>query len=374
MPIALSLRPLSGLYNPFSSACSVLCNHPAPAEIKEVISKCKQTLTVDGKRIQHLRALLQDKFEHSSVNRFSARRNGSQMIKYAGNSTQIPDDLLRRYIDRDSRTITPTPTINSSQTRTSGGGGGGGGSHLSNSRRCITPELGKNEAMKERKKLILDLRRTHSQETLYWRPSSDVSGTTIDDGGSSSLLDQNKKQLGKSTKKSQSTKNNSSNSKQRSKTNNNTIIITATIPEEDGAETANNNDKNILNTVSCINEQEIIDDGHNIRRGKRRKKNKSSSNSNNTTTNMSGVGHIIKTFYLSEDPETQVSAFDADSLNFSNRPSLQPTNLLNNCEQIKNEEERILLDGSFLTEEAFRTLRIDLNLDRIENTFERYVS
>lgn len=66
MPIALSLRPLGGLYNPFSSACSVLCNHPAPAEIKEVISKCKQTLAVDGKRIQHLRALLQDKFEYPS--------------------------------------------------------------------------------------------------------------------------------------------------------------------------------------------------------------------------------------------------------------------------------------------------------------------
>lgn len=88
---------------------------------------------------------------------------------------------------------------------------------------------------------------------------------------------------------------------------------------------------------------------------------------------MNGVGHIIQTFHLSDDPETQVSAFDTDSLNDNNRPSLQSTNIIN-TDQIRNQEEKILLDGSFLTEEAFRTLRIDLNLDRIENTFERYVS
>lgn len=42
--MALSLRPFGGIYNPFSKGCSVLCNHPAPAEVKQVISKCKQSL------------------------------------------------------------------------------------------------------------------------------------------------------------------------------------------------------------------------------------------------------------------------------------------------------------------------------------------
>lgn len=42
--MALSLRPFGGIYNPFSKGCSVLCNHPAPAEVKQVINKCKQSL------------------------------------------------------------------------------------------------------------------------------------------------------------------------------------------------------------------------------------------------------------------------------------------------------------------------------------------
>lgn len=167
--------------------------------------------------------------------------------------------------------------------------------HLSNSRRCITPELGKTEALKERKQLILDLRRTHSQETLYWRPSSDISGaTTVEDVGSSAGGGGAKQLPDKSMKKlntSKSLTKNSQNGRHRSKGNssNNNVIITATIPEEDANEThhthlkqdnVNNKERNILNNVSCINEQEMVEDGHHIRRGKRCKKLKSSTNSN----------------------------------------------------------------------------------------------
>ena len=42
--MALSLRPFGGLFNPYAKGCSVLCNHPAPAEVKHVINQCKQNL------------------------------------------------------------------------------------------------------------------------------------------------------------------------------------------------------------------------------------------------------------------------------------------------------------------------------------------
>lgn len=82
----------------------------------------------------------------------------------------------------------------------------------------------------------------------------------------------------------------------------------------------------------------------------------------------------ITTFHLSEDPETQVAALGPDSLNPSTRPSLIPNaaSLLPGKE--KRESEPILLKGSFLTDEAFQALKTELDIDVIENTFDKYVS
>lgn len=76
---------------------------------------------------------------------------------------------------------------------------------------------------------------------------------------------------------------------------------------------------------------------------------------------------------MSQDPETQVATLGPDSLNPSTRPSLIPNaaNLLPSKE--KRESDQILLKGSFLTDEAFQALKIKLDVDLIENTFERYV-
>lgn len=65
---------------------------------------------------------------------------------------EFNETLCFRYTETDSRPLTPAPTITSNHTRNSG------------SRRCVTP----NPEMCEKKRLILDLRRSHSQVRLLF--------------------------------------------------------------------------------------------------------------------------------------------------------------------------------------------------------------
>lgn len=65
-----------------------------------------------------------------------------------------------RYTETDSRPLTPAPTLASAHTRASG------------SRRCITPDPITTAEIREKTLLVLDLRRSHSQETLTWHGSS----------------------------------------------------------------------------------------------------------------------------------------------------------------------------------------------------------
>lgn len=37
------LRPFAGLFNPYPYGCSVLCNHPADCEAKQVLRRAKDT-------------------------------------------------------------------------------------------------------------------------------------------------------------------------------------------------------------------------------------------------------------------------------------------------------------------------------------------
>lgn len=73
----------------------------------------------------------------------------------------VPEELFRRYTETDSRPLTPAPTLASAHTRASG------------SRRCVTPDPIPTK-IKEKTLLILDLRRSHSQETLSWQGSSQI--------------------------------------------------------------------------------------------------------------------------------------------------------------------------------------------------------
>lgn len=100
---------------------------------------------------------------------------------------------MRRFAETDSRPISPSPTITSIRTKTSAG------SYL-NPRRCITPELGKAE-QNNRKKIILDLRRSHSQETLYWKAPSEASQVFVDSEITSSCNEAKRQSPQKSVEK-----------------------------------------------------------------------------------------------------------------------------------------------------------------------------
>lgn len=67
-----------------------------------------------------------------------------------------------RYTETDSRPLTPAPTLASVYTRASG------------SRRCVTPDPTPTTEVREKTLLILDLRRSHSQETLTWYGSTNL--------------------------------------------------------------------------------------------------------------------------------------------------------------------------------------------------------
>lgn len=74
----------------------------------------------------------------------------------------MPEELFRRYTETDSRPLTPAPTLASAVTRASG------------SRRCVTPDPFPTTQIKEKTLLVLDLRRSHSQETLSYYGSSSI--------------------------------------------------------------------------------------------------------------------------------------------------------------------------------------------------------
>ncbi|XP_030372016.1 uncharacterized protein LOC115622256 [Scaptodrosophila lebanonensis] len=316
-PMPLSLRPFGGLFNPFAKGCSVLCNHPAPSAVKDVIHQLKTTLAIEGKNVQHSR----DKQELAETDQ--------QQLHETDN---IPEDLFRRYAETDSRPLTPTPTVTSIHTRTSAG------SFLN--RRCITPEWGKHENIK-RKKIILDLRRSHSQETLYWKPSSDLTQSGLEDEKKPKSAGANEEKKSRHAKSDE----------QRPKSS----LATAATHAPGAAETP---DIDTKPPKTCINEHELSDED--VRRGKKRKKLK--------------PAQATTTFHLSEDPETQVSALGPDSLNPSTRPSLIPNSISLLPAKDKRESEPILLKGSFLTDEAFQVLKTDLDVDLIENTFGRYLN
>lgn len=42
-PAPYVLRPFAGLYNPFPYGCSILCNHPADCEAKEVVKRARDS-------------------------------------------------------------------------------------------------------------------------------------------------------------------------------------------------------------------------------------------------------------------------------------------------------------------------------------------
>lgn len=78
---------------------------------------------------------------------------------YDDGEDAVPEELFRRYTDTDSRPLTPAPTLASIMTRGS-------------LRRCVTPDPIPTHILnptRERTILLLDLRRSHSQDVLSWQ-------------------------------------------------------------------------------------------------------------------------------------------------------------------------------------------------------------
>jgi hypothetical protein len=262
----------------------------------------------------------------------------------------VPEEFFRRFTDTDSRPLTPTPSCaTSARTRNIGMAS----SHLS-TRRCVTPEPMRNE--QERKQIILDLRRSHSQETLYWNASSELSQP-------SSWPQQ----------------------QQPAPTVRHEIELVGAIQdiediqeqeeEEDEPEMAALYSEGIINatedfidpTLTCINARDDEDDDTLRRRGKlRRKKSKSSMQ--------------VITFQPSSEPETHVAQIDygdQDSPNLSSRQSLVPESIASSAvakiARKAGGEELVERDVEH-TDDSLKTLRMGLNVEIVECVFERYVS
>lgn len=222
-------------------------------------------------------------------------------------------------------------------------------SHLS-TRRCVTPEPVSSQGNHERKQIILDLRRSHSQETLYWNASS-------------SEMHQDSMSLQSHSIKHE-------------------IEMVGSLREdiqelEEEEECADfdliNETEDLIDpTGSCINARDGEDDEFLRRRGKlRRKKSKT-------------IVNVI-TFHPSNEPETQVAALpstedhdqDPDSPNMSPRLSLVPDSSVAvtpmPSKSVRNADDFYNADKSFfLDEETLKTLRMGLNVEIVECVFDRY--
>ncbi|XP_012233187.1 uncharacterized protein [Linepithema humile] len=120
-----ALRPFAGLFNPYPYGCSVLCNHPADCEAKEVVRRAKDTWATEGKAL-----LLPEEMEmiRTSLLAMGAGGGVGEAGNVGGNSggdgykvtevtaSAVPEELFRKYTETDSRPLTPAPTLASGPT------------------------------------------------------------------------------------------------------------------------------------------------------------------------------------------------------------------------------------------------------------------
>uniref|UniRef100_A0A182JPR6 Uncharacterized protein n=1 Tax=Anopheles christyi TaxID=43041 RepID=A0A182JPR6_9DIPT len=375
--VPLALRPFGGLYNPYSKGCSVLCNHPAAQEVKNVVRLAKDAWITEAK-VANLHG-------HgggaagatSAMDRTGAGAHGDAdgKARPGADGTDLPDhvpeEFFRRYTDTDSRPLTPTPTVASGRTRASVGG-----SHLA--RRCVTPEP-QTANGQERKQLILDLRRSHSQETLYWNASSELSPSQLHDGGGG-LGGGGGLALGYAGERGIGGLAGSGGAGAVGGPNAQSAVADDTGRSAGVGGTEDMKLRGESDTepgsgrpqpMTCINAMDDGEEDPPRRRGKRRKKSKQ------LTQTIS--------FVPNQDPETQIAKIDPDSPNYSARPSLVPTgkSLLSLAQDLtppagfgtggtQDGVGQPAEEDCFLDDESLGLLRRGLNIDIVEMIFERY--
>ncbi|XP_057667786.1 uncharacterized protein LOC130900879 [Diorhabda carinulata] len=321
-PAPFIMKPYAGLYNPFPSNCSLLCNHPTDVEAKELLQEAKDSVNLDIK--------------NATKSNFELNIGGEQLTPtniYIPQVESVPEELFRRYTDTDSRPQTPAPTLISGITR------------LSTSRRCITPDPLPSSQVKEKTRLVLDLRRSHSQDHLSIYGSSpfyqEPPLIRIQQALSRSASLDDEKHV--ESQKLMAVSNKHSNSRRPN-----------SVKKADKLD----NTSSKQNDQTEVQEEEDDDDEDFIkRRGKRRRK-KGRDTSRGPPT-----------FQASLDPETQVATIGPDSHNPSARHSLAPEGVsplemsYEEIKQIKSplKKSTSLEINSFLSKEILKQLRRELN-------------
>lgn len=345
-PVQFSLRPFGGLFNPYSKGCSILCNHPGPNEVKNVVKQVKEQCIADVKG--HY-------MKDDDGGRGRNHHTDFNTTDIA-DPNLIPDEFFRRYTGSDSRPLTPTPTVASGRTKTSAS------SYYYQARRCFTPDPIKNSDH-ERKQIVLDLRRSHSQETLFWNASSELSPVLLgydvaskSDGGAAA--GGAKSERPPSGPGGQRTKNMRLCEQEARKKS---AERKAQLQKEAEMKAASN-------TIVCINEMESVDDDSNDPKRRRKKKKK-----------LKGANGNV--YHVSQEPETQIqiAGLGPDSPNASARPSLVPAG--QNAPQTSSggEKKRLSAEAnagnqsSFLTDDTLKILKRGLDIAVVESAFTKYV-
>ncbi|XP_073956311.1 uncharacterized protein isoform X2 [Choristoneura fumiferana] len=362
------LRPYAGLYNPFSHACSVLCNHPADSEAKEYVKRAKDSWLQEGK----------SHFFGEDLSKIQDQ-NGLEKDKIRTPHDIVTEDMFRRYTETDSRPLTPAPTLASGKSR--------------GSRRCLTPDQ-----PHQRTTIVLDLRRSHSQETLYYHgyTTSDMTvghntsatndrstlpSLNLSDGAHNRLVMGQCEQLPPLasplvlSKRVPPVKEAFSNRSDRKnqlkalklgkviKKNNKTEAPPPTSQRSKGE-----NETNDGNETARVNLDGSGDGGEVRRRGKKYRKGRPTG-----SDRMTSAGLAAQT---QQDPETQIAGIGTDSQNPSSRGSIAPS----------ADDDIIILPviktgvpkqtDSFLDDDMLKYLHREVDEEAIETEFDtkrRYV-
>lgn len=320
-PAPFVLKPYSGLYNPYSNGCSLLCNHPMDKQTKELFRKAKENWANDERRNN----LLAEEIDviKTTLSQFSCgdRHLFSQV-------ECVPEELFRRYTDTDSRPLTPAPTLASAATRASG------------SRRCLTPEA---RPAHPKARLVLDLRRTHSQDTISYSASFQ--------GGLNQNVITRTASLEELPRNRQSVTSDLTQSPRKAKTATDRAKINfANLENRDESKLEENK-----RTDSKNEEDEYIK-----RRGKKKKKKPRE-----------------PPFQPPTDPETQVATIGSgSSVNQSARASLIPVDhdeehsareKLPSSRKLKSRPHKSVDVDSYLSAEILKQLRRELNEDMVDS-------
>lgn len=325
-PVQYSVRPFATLFNPYSRNCSILCNHPGPHGIKQVLKQVKE-LCIEGKGNTN-----NDNYLHMCGDDIDC-----EFIHSNHHVDPANEEFYHHYAGSDSRPLTPTPTVISNRTRISDG------SFLFHARRCHTPDP-VHTCATERKQIVLDLRRSHSQETVFCNASSELSFRI---GGDIPIITP---KIDKSTTVIQQPKN---------------IRLCEQEARKRSAElkALQRLEENEPEPVVCVNDRNDAEDEVNgvRRRGKKKKKTKEGN-----------------PFRMNQEPETQITTIDPDSPNASARPTGNIVRKATKEDSISKNSEPFrdghYLRSNFITEDALRILRRGLNIDIVESAFEKFVS